>query len=204
MELIVHDLLQIRSEHDLIYNTPKPDWVAESIKRAPFVVVRRVHAENGLIPVGIRGKNRNERFAAFVRINNIVNIITPKQIVLAREWIHHDKEIFTYLEEIKKQMDEKVIDWGPGGSVGFELVSKVPTVNDKSDIDIIIRYTPELTLAYSRKLISELSKLPIHIDVQVETSKGSFSLHEFANSEGKPILFKTKNGPMLMHVSESY
>src|SRR5690625_557512 len=131
MEIKAHDLIQIRSDNDLIYHTTEPDWVDGSIKRAPFVVVRRAHSEGNCIPIGIRGINRDERYAAFVNVNDIVDIYTPEKIVQARDWIHCDKKIFTYLEQIETLMDGKNIDWGPVGSVGFELVSKVPTVNDK-------------------------------------------------------------------------
>jgi len=202
MELKVHDLIQIRSENDLIYHTIKPDWVDGSIRRAPFVVLRRAHSEDDCIPIGIRGTNRDERYAAFVHVNDIVDMYTPEKIAQARDWIHCDRGIFSCLEQIKKLMDDKNIDWGPVGSVGFELVSKVPTVNDKSDIDIIIRHTSQLTPVLAKEIMNELNQLPVSTDVQVETLEGSFSLQEYAFSKGEPILFKTKNGPLLKSVSK--
>jgi|SRR5690625_215361 len=203
MELKVHDLIQINSANDLMYHTKKPNWVDASIKRAPFVVIRRVHSEGGFIPVGIRGTRRDERFAAFVHVNNIVDTFSPEQIAQARDWIHHDKEIFFYLEQIENIMNDNAIDWGPVGSVGFELVSKVPTVNDKSDIDLIIRHPSTLTPELAKEIVDELNQLPVLTDIQVETVEGSFSLKEYAYCKGKPILLKTKNGPLLKNVSSS-
>lgn len=201
MELKVHDLIRINSANDLMYYTKKPNWVDESITRAPFVVIRRVHSEGNFIPVGIRGTRRDERFAAFVHVNKIVDIISPEQIAQARDWVYYDKEIFFYLKQIENIMNDNAIDWGPVGSVGFELVSKVPTVNDKSDIDLMIRHPSKLTPELAKEIVDELNQLPVPTDIQVETVEGAFSLKEYAVCKGKPILFKTKNGSALKNVS---
>lgn len=202
MEMNVHDLLKINSKNDLIsYELEIPDWVQVSIKRAPYVVLRRALTEGNYIPVGVRGTKRRERYAAFVNKKNIIDVYTPEQITRERSWLRYDQNIFTYLEDIKQLMYDKDIQWGPTGSVGFELVSNVPAVNKESDIDIIIRYTPRLTCSLSREILDYLNKLPVPIDVQVEMEEGAFSLQEYAYSEGKPILFKTKNGPLLKRVN---
>lgn len=200
MELNVHDLLRINPGTELIYHTQEPDWVRESLERAPFVVVRRGHMKEKFIPVGIRGSTRSERFPALLSMDDIIQRVTPEQIAEDRNWIHDDKEIYHYLEEFRKLMNDKSIVWGPIGSVGFELVSGVSTVTTNSDIDIIFRYNSTITPSYSRQLITELDKFPVNVDIQVETEEGAFSLQEYAYSDGKPILFKTMDGPLLRNV----
>jgi phosphoribosyl-dephospho-CoA transferase len=61
---------RVVNPHDLLHLAPgtpdfsdAPAWVAASLKRAPFVVVRRAVSVNGLIAVGIRGSTRSERLA---------------------------------------------------------------------------------------------------------------------------------------------
>src|SRR5579862_7672606 len=64
----VHTLLCIKSDAaDRLVDEPgrprganesrRPNWVNESLRRAPWAVVRRV-AHDSLIPVGIRGESR--------------------------------------------------------------------------------------------------------------------------------------------------
>lgn len=200
MELKVHDLIQIDSSDDIFSYTKEPNWLERSIKKAPFVVVRRAYSESDFVPVGIRGKNRNERFAAFLNVNNIKTYYTPEQIVKNENWLLYSQKIFSYIEYIKQVMNKNNLIWGLVGSVGFELISNVPMVNKNSDIDLIIRYTPCLTPSLSRFIINYLDKLPIQVDIQVETNFGSFALQEYAYANGKPILFKTRSGPILKHI----
>lgn len=202
MDLSVHDIIQIHSVEDVIYDKPKPSWVTTSLKKAPFVVVRRAPVENGFVPVGIRGATRSERFPAFVHTEKIKKVVTPEQIIREKKWHLFDHQIFKYLEKIDEIMKAKSVIWGVVGSVGFELVSKVATVHDKSDIDILVRDTPRLTKEVSKQLIEALKNIPVKTDVQVETKDGSFSLYEYANANGKPILFKTKDGPILKEITD--
>ena len=65
MEYIAHDLLQLKEEAKLISYTPIPEWVEYSLAKAPFVVVRRAVHRDKLIPIGVRGERRNQRFGAF-------------------------------------------------------------------------------------------------------------------------------------------
>ena len=49
----------------------RPFWVTDSLERAPFVVVRRSDSVDGLIPIGVRGSMRNQRFGAYLAGNGI-------------------------------------------------------------------------------------------------------------------------------------
>ena len=64
----------------------------------------------------------------------------------------------------------------------------------KSDIDLIIRYSTKIMPEFSKILLNQLDKMPIKTDIQIEIKDSSFSLREYALSEGKPILFRTPDG----------
>jgi phosphoribosyl-dephospho-CoA transferase len=161
------------------------------------VVVRRARAPEGLVAVGVRGSIRNERFAAFLPANQIVSRITPEQLVLGKKWRNYSKEIFHYLERVSKLMNNYSLLWGPGGSIGFELASGKETVKATSDIDVIIRFSEGFTTQLARDIKAGLELIPVHVDVQVETIEGAFSLSEYVVSEGKSILIRTMDGPIL-------
>ena len=197
MELNPHDLLEIDCKSDLISYSPLPDWVGISLAKAPYVVVRRVRAEEGLVAVGVRGPKRNERFAAFLPVERIVRRITPEQLAQERKWNNYSKEIFRHLEEVSNLMNKYMLTWGPTGSIGFELTSGKETVTKKSDIDLIIRTSKEFSKEFFQELESELKIIPAQLDVQVEITEGAFSLHEYAASQEKKILLRTMDGPML-------
>lgn len=201
MVLNPHDLLEIESVKDLISYSPLPEWVEKSISKAPFVVVRRAHASKGLVAVGVRGLMRNQRFAAFLPVNDIVRRITPEQLAQERKWHKIPKEIFYCLERVSDSMNIHSLNWGPVGSVGFELASGKETTKKKSDIDIVIRFSEEFTTSFARELVAEFKKIQVRVDVQVEAIEGAFSLSEYAISGGQPILLRTTNGPMLKKIS---
>jgi phosphoribosyl-dephospho-CoA transferase len=71
--LLAHDLLQISGDADVVCvgEQRRPFWVTDSLERAPFVVVRRSGSVDGLIPIGVRGSMRNQRFGAYLAGNGI-------------------------------------------------------------------------------------------------------------------------------------
>src|SRR6185437_11324770 len=56
-EYPVHTLLRIDAAQ-IAHNTAPPPWAIDSLRRTPWVVVRRVSPRDGLIPVGVRGAGR--------------------------------------------------------------------------------------------------------------------------------------------------
>ena len=201
MEVNPHDLLKIEGVKALTSFSAIPDWVESALARAPFVVVRRARASEGFISVGVRGSERNERFAAFLPVNQIMRRITPEQLTRERKWDEQHKEIFQGLEQIEKLLDSHSIKWGPAGSVGFELASGKETTKKTSDIDIVIRFSKNFTLNFARGIEVELKKNPFRVDVQVETLEGAFLLGEYVASGEKPILLRTADGPILKKIT---
>ena len=50
-----HDLIRLREPIALAVDAPVPPWVEPVLRRAPWVVVRRGHVRDGMMPVGVRG-----------------------------------------------------------------------------------------------------------------------------------------------------
>src|SRR5438046_337887 len=80
-----HYLLELESislrstDGDLLESTPA--WVQKSLLETPFVVVRRATSADGMIPVGVRGSGREQRFAAFISSDTVKRIITPYDLL---------------------------------------------------------------------------------------------------------------------------
>src|ERR1041384_4393364 len=79
-DLRPHDLLRVSGAEALADGPTVPDWVRSSLVNAPFVVLRRASRRGHLLPVGIRGASRGERFAAFISIDAILDRISPEQL----------------------------------------------------------------------------------------------------------------------------
>ncbi|MFC7395318.1 malonate decarboxylase holo-ACP synthase [Scopulibacillus cellulosilyticus] len=206
MELKTHDLLRLKDIDNIISYSPIPDWVATSLRRAPFVVVRRAPLMKETVPIGIRGSTRSERFAAFLPYSNIKERFSPEKLVIDRAWNRCERRIEMPALQVLPQVDHLLQDypditWGPGGSAGFELASGVHTVKLSSDLDLIFKQSRGLTVETAREIFKKLSDLPVRVDVQIETSKGAVSLQEYAKGVS-PILMKTENGPYLVQLTE--
>jgi len=205
MELKPHDLLRLKDINHIIAYTPIPKWVEESLIKAPFVVVRRVTSMQDMVPVGIRGTVRSERFAAFISYDNIAERITPYQLILDWNWyksrLREEVPALGVLPKVKQIFqDFHGMTWGPGGSVGFELASGLPTASSSSDLDVVM-YLDSITVETANDIVKNLSELPVRIDVQLETHKGAVSLQEYANG-ASPLLLRTENGPYLVERTE--
>lgn len=195
MALETHDILKIVPK-DVITHAPIPDWAVHSLEKAPFVVVRRVHAPLGQAAIGIRGKARSERLAAFLPEHCVIKQIKPEHLTRRDRWKDKRAPAFSAMELAADLMNGHRLSWGPGGSVGFELASGVETVTLESDLDLIIRAPEPLPVDMAVQLVNEFNKSPVRVDVQVETPAGAFSLMEYARDDG-PVLLKTKHGPKL-------
>jgi phosphoribosyl-dephospho-CoA transferase len=205
MELAPHDVLKIEGSQDLISFTPEPEWVKHSLIRAPFVVVRRVSEMNGLVPVGVRGEERNQRFGTFLPYDKIRKQITPEQLVMEKAWQHNERtqhiDALSLLPNIDYIFSKYKLLWGPIGSVGFELASGVPTAKPTSDLDVVIRARKMLSIKTAQQITKELSAISVRVDVQIETPKGAIALVEYAHGKHS-ILLRTEIGPFLIRREE--
>jgi hypothetical protein len=75
-----HDLLEIDATQFLSIQASVPAWAERELRRTPFLVVRRGGAGHA-IPVGIRGPERNQRWAAFCEPKLVKSILSPPQLL---------------------------------------------------------------------------------------------------------------------------
>jgi phosphoribosyl-dephospho-CoA transferase len=194
-----HDLLEIDARQFLSAHTFVPEWVDEDLRRTPFVVVRRGLATEQNMPVGVRGTERNRRWATFCHPKLVKRIVTPTQLrsrtvspsradavpalrllpLLERRWIDFDRP------------------WGPGGSVGFELATGDHVAKPESDLDIVIYAERRMTADLAKSLCDSAMDLSAAVDIRVETPICGFSLKEYASQSPAPILLRAPCGVML-------
>ncbi|MEC0230436.1 malonate decarboxylase holo-ACP synthase [Paenibacillus alba] len=194
-------MLRIPSVGSLIVDTPIPDWVCDSLTNASWVVVRRETAKYGIVPVGIRGNSRSQRFPAFLPKDAIIEKVEPEDLTEQRLWKTSPRrsqiEAFNLLDKLIEIYYAYSLSWGPTGSVGFELASGVPTVHAGSDLDVVIRAPRRLGQSVAQELIKFHNSFPVRIDVQLETPLGAVSLVEYARGTDS-MLLRTGLGPRLV------
>jgi phosphoribosyl-dephospho-CoA transferase len=198
----VHSLLRLSSADALEWESDPPEWAAETLRRAPFVVMRRPLPRPEAFPVGIRGAVRSQRAGAWIPVGAVRECITPQMLAAQRAWRQRrDFAIMpavAALEEVAAIFDGHGMAgrWGPGGSVGFELASGVASSTPTSDLDIVLSAAASMARADAARLHTELSALTVKIDVLLETPNGAVALAEYAKSVDA-ILLRSPQGPRL-------
>jgi phosphoribosyl-dephospho-CoA transferase len=199
LNALPHDLLEIGGPQDLLASDRQPAWVRASLTQAPFVVVRRARWLNGLVPVGVRGRSREQRFAAYLSPQSILRRLTPEQLTDQYQSIDATRrEIVPALAALVGcRPIFSLLVYGPTGSVGFELASGVPTATRVSDLDLLVRTVDWLSLNSARELVEALSTSSCRVDVLLETVVGAISLVEYAHGEPE-LLARRIEGPALI------
>lgn len=204
----VHDLVELRpqtasglSEQALQEGYP---WVAETLTGTPWAVVRRVRAtHSGRIAVGVRGMKRNQRWGAEIEVVDAVRLITPDEAcrLSARR---PQLAAFKALAALSNIGLPK--PWGPGGSVGFELVTGTSSVHETSDLDVVVYADAPLDDATVAAIDAAASTATENsgtaIDVLVETPSGGVALVELVRAIGlvsaPAVMLRTPEGPQLV------
>jgi phosphoribosyl-dephospho-CoA transferase len=195
--------------HDLARIDPRvPDtwigaesWVADSLQRAPWVVVRRARNERS-IPVGVRGARRSQRFAASIVPADVRESVSPMDICKRSATIDPPPNaklarVFRALADFAATRELRV---APIGSYGFELASGVRVTHDASDLDVLVpaggvsRGTLRLLASFIERLTAETG---VRIDAELSYANGSVMLEEVLGGQCL-VLFKTENGPRLL------
>ncbi len=194
-----HDLLEIDAKRFLSHHAFASEWVSEALQRTPFVVVRRGLATEQTIPVGVRGADRNQRWAAMCPLKLIKSILAPSQLL--ERPVPNSREdaipAFRALNFMKERWRDIGCSWGPGGSVGFELAAGEQIAKPGSDLDLVIYAAERITQEMAKSLYAQTLNLLVAVDVRVEAPLCGFSLKEFAWSDSGKILLRTPNGIML-------
>ena len=199
----VHALLQVPDLDALVWEARRQRWAAPALERAPWTVVRRATPRLGLLPVGVRGRLRSQRCAAWLPQRAYQACITPQMLAAARRWRQHPSGAPTpaigVLDEVAVILAAHGLadHWGPGGSVGFELASGVPVTRVDSDLDLVLSAAASMAQLDAARLHTDLCKLRVRIDVLLETPHGAVALAEYANNTGA-MLLRSAHGPRLV------
>jgi phosphoribosyl-dephospho-CoA transferase len=197
-----HTLLRIAGCAALAGATAAPAWVAASLRGAPWVVIRRAERCAGWIPVGVRGASRAQRFAAWLHPQSVLEAVSPAELTRRRAWLGHARAAgvpaLAALDAVAAVMAAHELDgqWGPAGSVGFELASARATATAHSDLDIVLERAEPLAAASATRLLRELSALAVRVDALLETPHGGVALAEVARGR-PPFRLRTLRGSCL-------
>lgn len=187
----VHDLLLLRSGMVGTESVAKPAWATPSSASNFWVVVRRTTASNGFVAAGIRGSNRQQRWASFVDLADVRERVCPSQLSfqMARR-TRCTMPALSALSWLEGQLDKSKLDWGPVGSVGFELATGQQVVTETSDLDIALFAPAQFSRDTARDLWSVMKAASARIDVLVETPYCGFSLEEYAREGTEKVLIR--------------
>jgi phosphoribosyl-dephospho-CoA transferase len=202
--ILPHYLLNVNAAEVILANGQGdqcvPSWVFRELRETSLVVVRRGVVTRDRIPVGIRGPERSQRWAAWCPPNAIEQIVTPTDLLKRFETMRdsHVSPVFRSLRLLTVDWRWFTYShWGPGGSVGFELATEKPTITPRSDLDIVVYANEHLSRSDAQRLLVSTRDLELAVDIRVETPVCGFSLTEYARPVAKSILLRTASGPIL-------
>lgn len=190
-----HDLLRLRSAALLARAAPK--WVSESPARSSWVVARYRTTPDGLLAVGVRGSQRNQRWDTMILPTDIGLRVTPEQLVYRIGHLDNTSPAAEALRQLRRRLHGLALRWGPIGSAGFELASGLVTMDRDSDLDIVVRFGRPAPRQLVDSLQSVVQNLPAIVDVQLDLGFGAVSLAELMSPKSK-ILARTRSGERLM------
>ena len=192
-----HDLLRLHAPGTLRCEEPLPAWAFAALTGSAWVVVRRAPTPAGRVPVGVRGRSRDERFGAFVACACVAACLSPEDLAAAKGWRGAPRTpALRALDPVDELLGGLDLMWGPTGSAGFELASGVAATNDQSDLDVLIRAPLPMPLEEAREARDRLARLPVRVDAQLDVPAGAVSLDEFAR--GGEVMLRTPDGPRLV------
>lgn len=188
-----HDLLWGMSPAQLPADAPT--WVRPVLEGGEPVVVRRAMVASGLIPVGIRGASRDQRYATLMSAGSVRRRVRPEDLI---EGVHAgDLPALHALIRLKPVMDELGLDWGVTGSVGYQLATGVASAHANSDLDLLVRAPQLIARSRARALLQQVDNGACRVDIQLETPAGAIALREWAGNATR-ILLKCPTGARLI------
>jgi phosphoribosyl-dephospho-CoA transferase len=197
-----HDLIRLREPIALTVDASVPAWVERALRRTPWVVVRRGYMLDDMMPVGVRGLVRPERFAAVLAVAEIAEQLSPEELTDSRYVIDRKRKdvapALAALARVARILASRGHRWGPGGSVGFEIATGVASATSSSDLDLILRQERRLELHEAINLRAVLAEAaaPARVDVLLETPRGGVSLADLAAMPAR-VLMRTPDGARL-------
>lgn len=201
MEINVHDIVRFSSVHQLNEQKLIPTWVAHSPAATSYGVVRRAPITKQLVPIGLRGNARHERYGTVIDKQYILEIFTPYSLLKQLEHFKNNR-FYSLLNAIRHKFDPYNIKWGPTGSVGFELATGIQVTSITSDLDLLICLE-----VIDEVLLHEISNLLANsrmtIDPQIEIPGiGAFLLKDYLKNKESGFILRTYYGPQLCKIDE--
>ena len=187
----VHDLLLLRQGLLSAACEAQPPWVTSRHPAHQWVVVRRSAAPDGQVAIGVRGSSRQQRWGGYADLADVIERLRPSQ--LSSDRLRGSRLMLPALAALtwlKVRLNHLEHEWGPVGSVGFELATGQPVVTATSDLDIALFAPTRFTRETARSLWNLIRKAPSKIDVRVETSVCGFSLEEYAREGEETVLIR--------------
>ena len=186
--------------HDLLWGMTSahapadaPAWVLAALGAGQPVVVRRAIAQPGHVAVGVRGRLREQRFAAEMPLALVQRRVMPEAL---REVISpRDLPALRALVQLRPVLAQK--DWGVSGSAGFELATGLEALHASSDLDLILRAPELLERRDAADLQAILDTADCVVDLQLQTPFGAVALREWAGSSRR-VLLKAASGAHLV------
>ncbi|QJI31546.1 malonate decarboxylase holo-ACP synthase [Pseudomonas sp. ADAK18] len=186
--------------HDLLWGmTPAhapadaPAWVLEVLSAGHPVVVRRAIAQVGHVAVGVRGRLREQRFAAVMPIAAVQRRVVPE--ALCGVISPRDLPALQALNQLRPVLARE--RWGVTGSAGFELASGIEALHATSDLDLILRTPTRLDRGDAEDLLAILDTAVCAVDLQLQTPFGAVALREWAGPSRR-VLLKNASGAQLV------
>ena len=184
---------------DSSFDVSVPASVRRELEETNFVVVRRGVITENWVPIGIRGRQRFQRWAAWYPRYAIQEIVKPMDL-LTRVNTRNDRNASPArraLGSLMKTWRWLTYPWGPAGSLGFEVATGKQTTTMTSDLDVVIYADAPLPRRDAQRLLASADDLEVDVDIRIETPMCGFSLTEYATSPTKTILLRTVAGPIL-------
>lgn len=189
--------------HDLLWGmTPAqlpadaPQWAIESLAAGQPVVVRRAVSDEGLVAVGVRGLLREQRLAAFMRVDSIARRVSPE--ALRHVDSARDLPVMHALRQLRPMLDDCGWVWGVSGSVGFELASGFAAMHAASDLDLILRTAQPITRQQARELVALFDRAACRVDMQLQTPFGAVALREWASASTRVLLKNAQQAQLVI------
>lgn len=197
---LVHELVWLQA--DIATRLPGwfaglPAWAQGRVHAAHPLVVRRAEVAPGWVAVGLRGHSRAERHGTAVPQAAIVRRVRPAALRMHASRAGRGTLPALQAWDALRDRLSLSFDWGPAGSVAYELATGADTVSVGSDLDMVL-YAPEpLTREAARQLLAAFELPACHCDVQlILPDDRGLALREWARGDAH-VLVKTRRGPQL-------
>jgi phosphoribosyl-dephospho-CoA transferase len=174
-----------------------PASIRQELEETNFVVVRRGVITENWVPIGIRGRERSQRWAAWYPRYAIQEIVKPMDLLPQVSIVNDPPPVRRGLRTLMKAWKWLTYPWGPAGSLGFEVATGKPTTTPQSDLVVVIYADAPLSRRVAQRLLASADDLEVKLDIRIETPTCGFSLTEYATSPTKTILLRTAAGPLL-------